>query len=241
MSMTEAESNLTRAAAITCVVGCLVVACGPTLYPSMPVRELSTGKETAESASEATRSEIEDDQKTGIYASSGAGGSPPLPAATPDTPEPDPEISPDNQTEQTDSEPSEPTQPQTYLLERRDDRVTVQHGPHREEKILNAFDAAARALRTPSTRPGKQADQATEEGKSDSWSPDRLQLDELAMVDDSRVEVRGSAASEDDIDAYASRLEELEAFSNVEVAAAEPVDEGQGLRFRIGAEYTPDN
>lgn len=241
MSMTEADPNLSRAAVVTCVVGCLAVACGPTLYPSMPVRELSTGKETAQSASEATRSELEDDQKTVIYASSGAGGSPPVPAATPDAPEPDPETSPDTDTDQADSESPETPRPQTYLLERRDGRVTVQHGPHREGKVLNAFDAAARALQAPSARPGQQADQELEEGGAKSSSPGRLQLDELAMVDDSRVEIRGSAASEDDIEAYASRLEELEAFSDVEVAAAEPVTEGQGLRFRIGAEYTPDD
>lgn len=235
--MTEAESNLSKAAAITCVVGCLAVACGPTLYPSMPVRELSTGKETAQSASEATRSELEDDQKTVIYASSGAGGSPPLPAATSDAPGPDPNDSPDTDTEQAGSEPPEAPRPRTYLLERRDGRVSVQHGPHREEKVLTAFDAAARAVQTPSTRPVEPPDK----GEFETSSPGRLQLDELAMVDDSRVDIRGSAASEDDIDAYASRLEDLKVFSKVEVAAAEPVPEGQGLRFRIGAEYDPDN
>jgi hypothetical protein len=236
MSMTEADSNLSRAAAITCIVGCFAVACGPTLYPSMPVRELSTGEETAQSASEATRSEIDDDQKTVIYASSGAGGSPPLPTATPDSPESGPDASPDTETEQTDSEPPETSPPQTYLLERRNGRVTVQHGPYPENKALSAFDAAVRAVPSPAARPGE----TPEEGESESGQPVRLQLDELAMVDDSRVEIRGSAASEDDIEAYASRLEQLEAFSKVEVAATEPVTEGQGLRFRIAADYTSE-
>ncbi len=235
--MTEAESNLSKAAAITCVVGCLAVACGPTLYPSMPVRELSTGKETAQSASEATRSELEDEKQTVIYASSGAGGSPPLPAATSDAPEPDPNDAPETDTEQAASEPPEAPRPRTYLLERRDGRVSVQHGPHREEKVVAAFDAAARAVPAPSTRPAEPP----EENETETWSPGRLQLNGLAMVDDSRVEIRGSAASEDDIDAYASRLEDLEVLSEVEVAAAEPVPEGQGLRFRIGAKYNPDN
>jgi len=238
MSMTEAESNLSRATVMTCVVGCLAVACGPTLYPSMPVRELSTGNETAQSASEATRSELDNEQKTVIYASSGAGGSPPLPAATPGSPDRASEDSPDNNTEQTDSEPSGATRPRTYLLERRDGRVTVQHGPHREQKVLNAFDAAAQALQAPPARSARQPDETTSEHDAAGETGDRLQLDELAMVDDSRVEIRGSAASEDDIDAYASRLENLEVFSNVEVAAAEPLTEGQGLRFRIGARYT---
>ena len=233
--------------------------CGPTLRPTTQPEGLSSAAETSEAAAEAARSAEEAGDRVVLYASSTTGRQtgpppggkpdpeqppptapdqpkPPAEGETPEQPEkPDQPDSPDAADQEGTTEPPSDTEPraQTFVVERGDQKVTVLHGPHEQDRALGAFERAVETLQPPPAE--KKSPYQT---WSADWQPDRLELDEVALADGDRVELRGSAASEADVEEFVTRLNSLEAFSEVSIDETKAVIEGQGVTFRIAGQYS---
>lgn len=143
------------------------------------------------------------------------------------------------------------------VVERGDDRVTVLHAPYNKDGAVAAFQKALETLRAsetlpeePGARPGADEQPADGEKPSEGdrsktpyaswsrdWSPDRLELDELALVDNNTVEITGTAAAKKDVDEFVTRLNSLDAFSEIAIDSTGSVDKGQGITFRVAGSY----
>ncbi|MFB6373023.1 MAG: hypothetical protein ABEN55_07895, partial [Bradymonadaceae bacterium] len=177
---------------------------------------------------------------------------PPTDEQSPETPEQSPDKSADGDAPSPDA--AADVRLRTFVVERGDSKVTVLHAPHRKDRAVAAFRTAVETLRGPDAIPApsdrgqkppdadKSADgeQSRYASWTRDWSPDRLEIEELSLPSPDRALIRGTAASDKDVDEFVRRLNSLEAFSAITIASTGSVEDGQGITYRVEGKYRAD-